>query len=62
MFFFLLGNKEKGISVGLNLVKKYIYIALCIDVKYIHGKQVIYLYRNIYAVKFKYISFKRTTQ
>ncbi len=42
--------------------KKNIYIALCIVVKYIHGKQVIYLYRNIYAVKLKYIYFKRTTQ
>ncbi len=41
---------------------KKIYIALCIVVKYINGKQVIYLYRNIYAVKFKYISFKRTAQ
>ncbi len=38
----------------------YIYIALCIVVKYIHGKQVIYLYRNIYAVKSKYIYFKCT--
>ncbi len=28
-------------------------IALCIVVKYIHGKQVIYLYRNIHAVKLK---------
>ncbi len=31
-------------------------IALCIVVKYIHGKQVIYLYRNIYAVKLKFTS------
>ncbi len=42
--------------------KKIVYIALCIVVKYIHGKQVIYLYRNIYAVKWKYISFKHTAQ
>ncbi len=41
---------------------KKLYIALCIVVKYIHGKQVIYLYRNIYAVKLKYIYFKRTAQ
>ncbi len=31
---------------------KKVYIDLCIVVKYIHGKQVIYLYINIYAVKF----------
>ncbi len=31
--------------------KKNIYIALCIVVKYIHGKQVIYLNINIYALK-----------
>ncbi len=30
---------------------KHLYIALCIVVKYIHGKQVIYLDINIYAVK-----------
>ncbi len=41
---------------------KNVCIALCIVVKYIHGKQVLYLYRNIYAVKFKYIFFKRTAQ
>ncbi len=41
---------------------KKLYIALCIVVKYIHGKQVIYFYRNKYDVKFKYISFKSTAQ
>ncbi len=39
----ILGNKERWIRVRLNLVKKCIYY-LCIVVKYIHGKQVIYLY------------------
>ncbi len=51
-----LGNKCRNKS------GKKLYIALCIVVKYIHGKQVIYLYRNIYAVKLKYISFKCTAQ
>jgi len=37
-------------------------MVLCIVVQYIHGKQVIYLYRNTYAVKLKCISFKRTAQ
>ncbi len=32
---------------------KKIYITLCIVVKYIHGKQVIYLYININTVKLK---------
>ncbi len=41
---------------------KKVYIDLCIVVKYIHGKQVIYLYINIYAVKLKHISFKCTAQ
>ncbi len=40
---------------------KKLYIALCIVVKYIHGKQVIFLYINIYAIKLKYIYFKRTS-
>ncbi len=55
----LLEKKEKRISVGLNLVKKK-YIAFCMFLKYSHGKQVIYLYRIIYAVKCKYIYFKQT--
>ncbi len=55
----LLGNKEKCRTKS---GKKIIYIALCIVVKYIHGKQVIFLYRNIYAVKLKYIYFKCTAQ
>ncbi len=41
---------------------KKLYIAYCIVVKYIHGKQVIYSFINIYAVKCKYISFKHTAQ
>ncbi len=32
---------------------KNVYIALCIFVKYFHGKQVIYFYINIYALKLK---------
>ncbi len=54
-----IGNKEKWISVGLNLVIK-VYIALCIVVRYIHGKQVMYLYWHLYAVKLKCIYFKHT--
>ncbi len=39
-----------------------IYIALCIVVKYIYEKQVIYLYINIYTVKLKDIYFKCIAQ
>ncbi len=39
-----------------------IYIALCIVLKYIHEKQVIYLYVNIYTVNLKYISFQCIAQ
>ncbi len=55
-----LGTKKSEVSRTKS--GKKLYIALCIFVKYIHGKQVIYLYRNIYAVKLKYIYFERTTQ
>ncbi len=41
---------------------KKLCIGLCNVVKYINGKQVIYLYRIVCAVKLKYISFKRTAQ
>ncbi len=55
----IIGKQRKVNKCRTNYGKK-LYIALCIVVIYINGKQVIYLYRNIYAITFKYISFKRT--
>ncbi len=55
----IIGKQRKVNKCRTNYGKN-IYIALCIVVKYINGKQVIYLYRNIYAIKCKYIYFKRT--
>ncbi len=57
----IIGEQRKVNNCRTKFGKK-LYIALCIVVKYIHGKQVIYLYINIYAVKLKYISFKCTAQ
>ncbi len=58
----LIGEQRKVIKCRTKSDKEDIYISLCIVVKYIHGKQVIYLYRNIYAVKLKYIYFKHTAE
>ncbi len=56
------GEQRKVNKCRTKSGKKNIYIALCTVVKYINGKQVIYLYINIYAVKLKYIYFKHTAQ
>ncbi len=44
---FFIVEQRKGINVGLNYTIYLLYNALCIVVKYIHGKQVIHLYINI---------------
>ncbi len=53
----IIGEQRKVYKGRTKSGKKLLYIALCIVVKYIHGKQVIYLYRNIYAIQLKYIYF-----